>query len=91
MSHRAEHDRERGVEGAPESGERIGREVAVIGHAGRDVGMGQLHEQGAPAAEEQHSFGIDATHDRVGWEQACVVRAHCATLASASLREGTPL
>lgn len=66
---RAEDDGEAGVEGALQAGERIGFEPAVLGHAPGHQGMGQLHEQGSWAPEQQDELAVDATDHGVVVEE----------------------
>ena len=67
---RAEDHGVRRLESAEQASEGVGLEPAVLGDARGHKGVGDLHEKGPPAAEEEHAFAIDATDDRVGREQA---------------------
>jgi len=66
----AEDNGVRRLERAPQPAEGIGREPAVVGHAGGHLRMSQLHEQGAAAAEEQDRFTADLADGGVVGEQA---------------------
>lgn len=69
----AEDDRVGRREGAPQPPERIAFEVAVLGHPGRHLRMGQLQEQGPPAAQEDGSLGVDPPDHGVGAKRPATV------------------
>ena len=51
------------MQAAP-SAEGFDAEAAVLGHAARDEGMRELHEDRPPPAEQQHDFAVDRPGDR---------------------------
>src|SRR5204863_8468201 len=62
---RPEDDGVHGLERAPEPAEGIGLESAVVGDAGRNLGMGQLHEEGPAAAEQQDALPAYPAYDGI--------------------------
>src|SRR4029077_2897328 len=66
----AEHDRVGRLERAAQAAEWVLGEPAVVGDAGRHLRMGQLHEQGPSAAEEEDGLAADLPDDRILGEQS---------------------
>ena len=66
----AEDDGQGQLQGAHQPLQRLLLEAAVLGDAGGDQRMGNLQEQGAPAAEQQHRLAVDPPGDAVGGEEA---------------------
>lgn len=57
---RSESDRVNGFERAPEAPERVGAEIAVVGHAESDGGVGDLENGGGGTAQQKDVLAGDA-------------------------------
>ena len=51
--------------------------MAVLGDAGGDFWMGQLHEQRPPAREEQNHLAVHLPDHRVRREKSLVAESNC--------------
>ncbi len=67
-----EDDRQRRVERAQQTAERIGAERRVSIHARGDEGMRDLQEEGGRAAEQEERLAIDAPRDGVRREDPVI-------------------
>src|SRR5438445_657824 len=76
----AEHDRERGVEGAQQPSVRRAAEVRVLVDAGGDERMRDLQEERRAPAGEQEELAVDAARDGIGREEPGI--AHDSSLDS---------
>jgi len=61
----AEYDRESGVDGADQAGQRRAPEIRVLIHTGGDERMRDLHEERGRPPEKQKALAVDASRDRV--------------------------